>query len=409
MTITGPASAQQPLPSHVPLTCVEPFDFRGDADFAVDPHARLAGLAAKHRVFFTPFPRGLSGQGTWVFTHADEIRGILQDAERFRSGGLRPFAQVIGDNWTLIPVDLDPPEHQKYRTLLNPLFSPARMRLLDDRVNQRAAEMAAAVAGGDACEFITAFARPFPVSIFLELMGLPLGEISRFVAIEDAIIQGKGTAQIEGIRALRDYLAEQIAVRRALPTDDLISEVIAARIDDRPLTEGEVMGICFMLFIGGLDTVTSTLGFVFRFLAANPEQQAALRAEPDLVASAVEELLRLHNVVTTGRVAACDVEIAGVSIRAGDIIALPTSFASRSPAEFANPDQADFHRSPNRHSAFGYGIHRCVGSHLARRELIAAIRAWLRVIPAFRMADGAVVRAHGSGVVALDHLPLVWN
>lgn len=407
-TAAGTASLPE-VPAHVPPELVEWFSFREDEGFRQNPHDRLEELRARHRVFFTPFSRGLTGLGTWVFTRGEDIRAVLQDPATFASGGLRPFARAIGDDWTLIPIDLDPPYHASFRQILNPIFSPNRMKLLEDKVAARAAELIEAVRGGTACEFVEAFARPFPVTIFLELMGLPLSEMPRFVRIEEAILHGASDVQLGGIRELRDYLAEQIAARRATPADDLIGHAITAQVDGRPLTDNEVMGISFMLFIGGLDTVTSTLGYLFRHLAEHPSDQQRLRDDPALIPDAVEELLRIYNVVTTGRRATRDVAFAGVHIKAGDNLALPTTLASRDPAEFADPLDADFGRSPNRHSAFGYGIHRCLGSHLARRELVAALREWIARIPPFRLAEGAAMRSSGSGVVALDQVPLAWD
>jgi cytochrome P450 len=251
--------------------------------------------------------------------------------------------------------------------------------------------------------------RPFPVTIFLELMGLPLEEMNRFVDLEESIIHGTHEKQLGDIRALRDYLAGQIALRRKNPTDDLVSFAITSQLDGQPLNDNDVMGMSFTLFIAGLDTVTSTLSYMFRHLAENFDQQQRLRDNLDLIPDAVEELLRVYNVVTTGRRATRDVEIAGVLIKAGDNLALPTTLASRDPEEFENPQNVDFSRNPNPHSAFGAGPHRCIGSHLARRELTAAVREWLAHVPPFRIAPGAIMHSNGSGVVSLDQVPLVWD
>lgn len=397
------------VPAHVPRNLVELFSFHEDTGFKHNPHDRLEELRKLHRVFYTPFSRGLTGQGTWVFTRGEDMRAVLRDTETFASGGLRPFAQAIGEDWTLIPVDLDPPLHAKFRRILNPLFSPSAMKRLDEKVNIRAAENIAAFVADGECDFITAFARPYPVSIFLELMGLPLSEMAKFIRIEDALIHGTPQTQLAGIREARDFLVKEIDARRSNLGDDLISHALKARIDDQPLTADEVLGISFMMFLGGLDTVTSTLGYMFRHLAEHPQDQQQLRDDSALIPDAVEELLRLYNVVTTGRRATRDVDFAGVHIKAGDLIAMPTNFASRDPAEFDEPSVTRFERSPNRHSAFGFGIHHCLGSQLARRELVAAVREWLAAVPPFRLKDGAQLRSSGSGVVALHTLPLVWR
>jgi cytochrome P450 len=160
------------------------------------------------------------------------------------------------------------------------------------------------------------------------------------------------------------------------------------------------------MFIGGLDTVTSTLGYHFMHLARHPEEQQRLRDDPSLIPGAIEELLRVYNVVTTGRRATRDIEIAGVHIREGDMLALPTSLASRDPSECPHAAKVDLDRESARHSAFGFGPHRCIGSHLARRELTAALTAWTTRLPKFRLKGGAEPRSSGSGVIALESLPL---
>jgi cytochrome P450 len=155
--------------------------------------------------------------------------------------------------------------------------------------------------------------------------------------------------------------------------------------------------------------VASSLGFHFRYLAEHPEDQARLRAEPALIPDAVEELLRAFAVVTTSRFAREDVAIGDVTVRAGDLVTCSTILASRDPTEFAEPSRVDLMRNPNRHNAFSFGAHRCIGSHLARRELVIAQEEWLKRAPMLSLAPDAVVTAHGGGVLGLDTLPLRWN
>ncbi|MEP0316017.1 MAG: cytochrome P450 [Hyphomonas sp.] len=395
-------------PPHIPAELIVPFDFRGDKEYSNDPHKRLDSLRDDYRAFYTPFPRGMGGQGVWVFTRAEDIRAVLKDPQTFASGGLRPFAKAIGEDWTLIPVDLDPPIHSQFRTLLNPVFSPKSMKSMELVILERAEEMTTALTDQKEVDFVPVFARPYPVSIFLELLGLPLDGMEDFIEIEENILQNSGDAQIAAIRQLRDYLAGQIDDRRRNRGDDLISFAVHAEVAGRPLTDDEVMGICVMMFIGGLDTVTSTLGYHFLHLARHPEEQQRLRNHPLLIPGAVEELLRVYNVVTTGRRATRDVEIAGVRIRAGDLLALPTTLASRDPNECPHASEVDLDRESAGHSAFGFGPHRCIGSHLARRELTAALTAWTTRLPMFRLKEATIPRSSGSGVIALESLPLVF-
>lgn len=397
-------------PAHIDPANVELFDFENDEGYHRDPQGRLNELRNSHRVFYSPKGRkALLGGGTWIFTHAADIRAVLQDPATFKSSGNRPFGKALGENWVLIPIDLDPPEHDRMRGFMNPLFSPKKVAQLSTKIEQRAIELIEKFRHNTGCAFVEEFARPFPVTIFLEMFGLPVSEMERFVVWEEAIIHSQGPGQLAAMRELRDYMAEVIADRRLNPKDDLISLAVTTEVEGKKLTYDEIMGMCIMLFMGGLDTVTSELGFIFRYLAENPGKQQWLRENPSLIPTALEEILRIYPIITTGRIATRDVEIGDVKISAGENVACPLACASRDPAEIENADQIDLERNPNRHSAFGFGPHRCIGSHLARRELVVAIEQWLKRVPPFRIAPGATLAASGAGVVALHSLPLVWD
>jgi cytochrome P450 len=403
------AQNEYPIPDGIDPDHVEFFDFDHDEEYCKDPQGCLSGLRERHRVFYTPKGRkSILGGGTWIFTQASDIRNILQDPESFTSSGNRPFGKALGEDWALIPIDLDPPEHTRMRSFMNPLFSPKRMAALADKVEKRAIDLITPLQRESGCSFVDAFARPYPVTIFLEMFGLPVSEMPRFVGWVEAIIHNQGEVQLDAMRELRDYLADVIEDRRHSPGDDLISEAVTAEIDGNALTYDEIMGMCIMLFMGGLDTVTSSLGFIFRHLAENADQQELLRKSPDMIPTAIEEFLRLYPIITTGRIASRDVEIGGVIIQKGQNVACPLASASRDPAEIEGADKVDLTRFPNRHSAFGFGPHRCIGSHLARRELIVALEQWLKLLPPFRVAPGAELKAKGAGVVALESLPLIW-
>ncbi|MFZ9049306.1 MAG: cytochrome P450 [Steroidobacteraceae bacterium] len=398
------------VPAHVDPAHVRLFDFENDVAYGQDPQRRLNSLRSEHRVFYSPKGRkALLGGGTWIFTHAEDIREVLQHPANFRSSGNRPFGKALGENWVLIPIDLDPPEHDRMRGFMNPLFSPRKIAELAGKVENRAIELIEGFRHDGRCAFVEQFARPFPVTIFLEMFGLPVTEMERFIVWEEAIIHSQGPGQLAAMRELRDYMAEVIEDRRRNPREDLISLAVTTEVSGARLTYDEIMGMCIMLFMGGLDTVTSELGFVFRHLAEHPDQQAWLRSNPEKIPTALEELLRLYPIITTGRIATRDVTVGGVTIGAGDNVACPLACASRDPAEIDRPDDVDLERTPNRHSAFGFGPPRCIGSHLARRELAVAIEQWLRLVPPFRIAPGAQLEAAGAGVVALRSLPLVWD
>jgi cytochrome P450 len=402
MTASSTAEHDHPgIPAHVPRELVREFDFR--TGLGSYPHAAVAALHSGPRVFYSPVHHNaIPGPGTWVLTRAADIRAALQDAATFSSAVRRSNSAL-----SLIPLELDPPEHPKFRALMNPLFSPARMKQLEAKVRELARKLAAQCAAKTECDFVEDFAKPFPVGIFLDLMGLPADNMARFLEWEALIIRDKQT-RTAAIQQVSLYLQELITARRRNPTDDLISFAVNARVDDRPLTDSEVMGICVLLFMAGLDTVTSSFAFHFRHLAEHEADQESLRRDPGLIPSAVEELFRAYAVVNTNRYATRDTEFAGVLIKKGDNVTCSTILASRDPHEFDRPNEVIFTRSPNPHNAFSFGPHRCIGSHLARREISAGIEEWLRVIPRFRVTPGATIRAFGGGVFSLESLPLTW-
>jgi len=204
---------------------------------------------------------------------------------------------------------------------------------------------------------------------------------------------------------LRRVLAE----RRAQPADDLLSYVATVEIEGRLLTPDEALGVAFLLYSAGLDTVANMLAFMFKYLAEHPQDQQLLRDEPALIPNAIEELMRAFPIILSGRQVTRDVEWHGVKMKAGDVVTLPTMLAGRDAQEFPNPDVVDFRREKVSHITFAAGPHRCVGSHLARRELRIALEEWLKRVPPFRIKPGERAVTHGIGVFGVERLPLVWD
>jgi cytochrome P450 len=191
--------------------------------------------------------------------------------------------------------------------------------------------------------------------------------------------------------------------------EDFATFLVDAKVDGRPLNGDELIGMGVLVFVAGLDTVAAALGFDFNYLAANPGAQSDLRTHPERIPNAAEEMLRAFSTVHMVRVANKDVELHGVTIKAGDRVSCATMVANRDTNEFANPDCIDFKREVNRHVAFAYGPHRCVGSHLARREVIIGLEEWLRRMPPFRIKEGTAPVAHGGTVFGIEKLVLDWS
>lgn len=402
------AGAGPKIPDHVPPGLVREVNLYDPAAGAC-PYERVAALTKGPRVLFNP-PNFMQAEGGWVLTRADDIRSVLQQPEIFSSEGIAGFSRIVGESWPLIPLELDPPEHSKFRAILNGIFSPKRMAAMEDGVRSRAVSLIEAFADKGGCEFVEAFGRPFPVTIFMQLMGLPDEDMEMLNGWEHDLLHSQTMEErVRGAQGFYGYLKDIIRQRRARPQDDLATFVVNSEVDGRRLNDVEVMGIYYLLVVAGLDTVAASLGLHFRHLAMTPEHQDRLRAEPALIPSAVEEFLRRYGIVQTRRFLTRDAEVAGVRMKAGDRVELMTFLASLDPDEFPDPLSVDLERSPNRHVAFAYGPHRCIGSHLARRELIIAQEEWLSRIPPFRIADGVEVPVEPGGLLGISALPLVWS
>ncbi len=400
-----------PVPDHVPPDLVRDFSyFTGPGMCPMrggDPQGALADLHDGPPVFYAP-NNTYDGYGTWVFVRAEDQRRVLQDAETF-SSHRRIFEKALGYDLPTIPLEIDPPEHGAYRSLLNPLLSPKRVMAMEAANRARAAELIDGLAAKGHCEVMTDFAFPFAVGVFLEFLGLPQSRREEFLGWADKQFHGTPEERGEAIRTVIAFMEELVALRRREPAEDFMTFVVEARVGGRAMTDKEAVGMGALLFVAGLDTVAAAIGFDFRYLAENADAQDRLRADPGGIVLAVEELLRMFPTVLMTRIAACDTEFDGIAIKAGDRISCPSMVANRDPAEFPDPNRIDLARENNRHVAFAYGPHRCLGSHLARRELVIAMEEWLKRIPAFRITPGTAPLTYGGHVFGIEDLRLDWE
>ncbi len=350
----------------------------------------------------------------WYLLRFEDVRDAFQRPELFSSRAITPFIDEA-EQMAWIPVTLDPPEHTKYRRLLNPLFTPGTANAMIPEIRARCSDLVEGFAPAGRCDLVADFARLYPTTIFMKLMGLPVEEAATFLRWIDEMMHTTDamdpdfTIRNTTRMAIMQYLGSLLEARRAEPREDIVSRLLRSEIDGRPLVDGELMAICFLLYMAGLDTVAGMLGYIFRHLAEHPGDRKLLRERPELIPDAVEEFLRLYPIVNTSRVVTRDVEYAGCPMRAGDRVVLSTAPPCRDPREFPDADQFVIDRTRNRHLAFGAGPHRCLGSHLARVELAVAIEEWHRRIPEYRIAEGAEISQHIGGVAGLDRLPLAWG
>lgn len=378
-------------------------------------------LREETRCFQTDTPKR-----AWAVTRYEDIHQVFQDYQTFSSESVTEYYMAEGPEGgalsslrsmmpRLIPEELDPPEHGKFRQLLTPLLSPGRVKELEPTITGQCAGLIDGFIDHGSCDFAVDFARQFPGRIFMRLFGLPVEEADTFLGWADALMHTlpendpDGQVRMNAAMSVFTYLNGLLEERRREPRDDIVSYLLGVEVDGRPLTDVELMQMAFLLYMGGLDTVAGTLGYIFHHLAQHPELRAVLIAEPGRIPDAVEEYLRWSSIVTPGRIVTRDVDFAGCPMRQGDIVLLPTAAAGWDPREFPDAEQFVMDRKENRHLAFGAGPHRCVGSHLARAELRIAIEEWHRRIPDYHIADPAAVTQHVAGVAGLDALPLVFD
>jgi len=401
--------AQTAHPPHVPEELVRPTPFIFGSITEADPYNEwVPAIHEGPPIFYAP--NAYPGMGpAWVVRRMADMREIYMDTDTFSSRDFSPYSKLVGDSWTNLPVEFDPPEHQKYRVFANPLFAPMAMARLEDKIRQYAGEYIDGFKDRGSCEFMSEFAFEFPIKVFLELMGLPLERAPEFLEWEVGLLHAPDLETMaSATRSVVAFLRSEIDKRRDNPPDDAFGYALRARIEGgRPLNDDELVGFAFNLFIGGLDTVSTNMGLQVLHLAQNHEHQSYLRENPDKIPHAIEELMRAYAPVTVFRTCTRDVVFKGVQMKAGEKVAMMTTLVNRDPEEFDAPNEVRLDRKP-RHTAFGYGVHTCIGMHLARRELKIALEEMLRRLPQFSVKPGHTIR-RWLGMIQPVELPLVWE
>jgi cytochrome P450 len=321
----------------------------------------------------------------------------------------------IGQVRPLIPLQIDPPEHHTFRKLLDPLFSPKQVATLEPRVREMARSLVDAVADEGSCNFNAAFAEPYPSTVFLELLGLPTSRLSEFLELKDGIIRPPATTAkereemtTEAGKKIYAVLEEVIDARVEMPRDDIVSGFLTAEIDGHRLTRDQICDIGFLFFIAGLDTVAASLDCMIAFLAQHPEHRQQIVDGPAVIPHAIEEMLRWECPVPgVVRMTTQDTELSGCPIPAGKQVVVLLASANTDEAFWDEADEVNFGREVNKHLTFGGGVHRCLGSHLARLELRVALEEWHARIPDYSLPEGTVLD-YSPGLRQIEHLPLVW-
>ena len=352
--------------------------------------------------------------GTWYLTSLEAVRFAHRSPDIFSSA--RAFDE-LGSPVPLIPLAIDPPDHVRYRRILDQMLAPRVVNALENGLRAQIRDLIGAFSGRGTCDVVGDIARLYPTQVFLTLFGLPVADRDRIIQWSEAIIEnatvGSGDPPpevIENAMALFVYLQGHVEKKRAEPGDDMLSRILALS-DEDAWSDQEVLGLCFLFTLAGLDTVAAEIGFVMLHLARNPELRARVVADPDSVMPAIEEILRLElPAPTTPRVTVRDVEVCGVTIPAGSPVMLCLATANREAALAPRPDVVDLEQADRNHLSFGGGIHRCLGAHLARRELRLVVEEFHKVIPDYEVAPGFEPEiVWPSGTFHLRSLPLVFS
>ena len=350
--------------------------------------------------------------GVWLPTRHDHVRAIAYDTEHFTSQSVivnerRPM--VPAPQGVAPPISSDPPFHQGARRLLLPAFAPHAIDALEDSTREYCQSLVDGMEGRSVVDAAADYAQHIPVRVIANMLGLPEVDAELFRTFVTHVIEGVSLPveqRIDGFVDLFDYLKVQIDDHVAAPRDDLISYLLNADLDGVPLDGNHVMGTIALLLIAGIDTTWSAIGASIFHLASTPADLERLVAEPDLLPVALEELLRAYAPVTMARLVKDDFEFDGHPMKADEWVLLPFPAANRDPEQFEQAGDVVIDRAVNRHAAFGLGIHRCVGSHLARMELRVALEVWLAAFPSFHLADPDAVRWSGGQVRGPRTLPV---
>ncbi|MGD0699558.1 MAG: cytochrome P450 [Trebonia sp.] len=354
--------------------------------------------------------------GVWLPTRYDDVASIAYDTERFSSRSIvisnfRPSADLAPVGGTP-PISSDPPFHHDARKLLLPAFTKTAIGRYEESTRAFCHSLIDAFDGQDVADAAEDYAKYIPMRVIGDMLGLPPEDNPRFGQFVEDVI---GTVALppeergERLRPMFDYMYEQVREHVENPRDDLTTHLINAELYGRKLDPAHVVGTIVLLLIAGIDTTWSAIGASLWHLATHPADRERLVASPDLLPTAMEEFLRAYAPVTMARLVKEDMRWRDVDMKADDWILLSFPAANRDPAQFDQAGQVVIDREVNRHAAFGLGIHRCVGSHLARMELRVALEVWLSRVPEFSLSDPSAVTWSTGQIRGPRTLPLRIN
>ena len=382
-------------------------------NFAADPARSLYGYFDQLREEH-PVVRCVSCEGSWyAFLRAQTAKAILMDTATFRT--YHPDRSESGYfEEELLPASKDPPQHKHYRRLIQNAFGIRTAKTLEPRIREFAHTLIDEIAPGGSCDFISAFAAPYPGLVFLEVMHFPLEDLQRLSADDTRFwtppeSDPDGSIRKAGLEGLRTYVREQLAAKRAGPDGSVLSELMSGTIEGRLLTDGEIISYGLLACIGGMHTTKAVLGRMMLHLAQHPAQRDRLRTAPALRSQFLDEVLRVYAIGESFRFVARDVTVDGCELKRGERISVHWPAVNRDPREFSDPTEVHLDCAPRAHLAFGYGPHFCIGMHLARHDMLIALETWLERIPHFEIDKGEPILERVWGGAGLMSLPLRWR
>jgi cytochrome P450 len=377
-----------------------------DPRWVNDPYPIWDELRAKCPVAHTQRYRGV-----YFPTRYDDVRAVAYDTEHFSSRRII-VRETPPPRIPAPPITSDPPGHRSDKNLLLPAFTPDQIKRHEPRARKICAALIERFASKGGCDVAVDYAQEIPVRLIAHMLGLPEEEGELFRRwIHELLVAGitQPAVLMHAIEESGAYFTAEIEKRKRAPGDDLISYLAAVRIDGLPLASEHILGSLRLLLVAGIDTTWSAIGSCFWHLAQHPEDRRRLVAEPELIPTAVEEFLRAYAPVTMAREVVKETTIGGCPFKEKQMVLLSFPAANRDPAMFPDADRVVIDRAENRHAAFGLGIHRCIGSNLARMEITVALQEWLKRIPEFSLAPGAGVTWSEGTVRGPRKLPVVFG
>jgi cytochrome P450 len=405
MTLHAPITGN--VPAHVPANLIFDFDIYADPRITSDvQRTYAAAVADAPTIFWSP-----ANGGHWLVKGMDAIAAVATDPEHFSVREMQ-IPRVPNPPF-FIPLSLDPPDNLPYRRAMAPMFGPVAIKALEPRLKYWAEKIVGEVAERGSCDFMADVAKLYPVTIFMELMGMDLSRLHEFRHLAEGFFEAQNDAarMAELSATILGLLKELVDQKRAVPDDKLMSHFVHADMGDgRVMNDEEILAMSFVLFLGGMDTVTNVTGFAYQQLSQMPDLQARLAADPAGLSTAfADEAVRAFGAVNSPRLVVKDIDLLGVPFREGDMVLNLLPVGSRDPAKFTQPDVIDIDRRRAAHVTFSTGPHLCIGHVLGRAEIRALTEEWFKRVPAFRLASDEPRIFRTGTVMALENLPLAWD